>query len=87
MLDIAMLDIVGACIVLLLGSVFSAVFLLQRKLYRERRRKRLDPGFYPSTRDLGNALHSLQIFARPEITHVMQVKQAEPKEEDANGDD
>ena len=82
-----MLDSVLACASLLFGSVFYMVFLLQRRAYRRRRRKRQEPGFYPSTRDLGNALHSLQMFARPEIAHVTQVKQAEPKEEEANGDD
>lgn len=75
------------CIGIIFCVLFGSLFLLLRRRHRERRRKRLDPGFYPTTRSLGNALHSLQIFARPDITHVMQVKYAEPKEDDANGDD
>ena len=83
-----MVEAAVACIaIFLFCGVFGMFFLLQRRQSRMRRRKRLDPGFYPSTRDLGNALHSLQMFARPEIAHVMQVKQAEPKEDEANGDE
>ncbi|AFL86705.1 hypothetical protein Terro_0356 [Terriglobus roseus DSM 18391] len=76
-----------SCLGLFIGVVFGGFFVLLRRRHRERRRKQLDPGFYPTTRDLGNALHSLQTFARPEIAHVMEVKQAEPKEDEANGDD
>jgi hypothetical protein len=82
-----MIDAVACLGLLFVCGVFSVFFLLQRMQYRLRRRKRLDPGFYPSTRDLGNALHSLQMIARPEISHVMQVKQAEPKEDEDGGDD
>ena len=76
---------VCACAVLLLATVFSAVFLLLRHTYRQRLRKRLDPGFYPSTRSLGEALHTLQIFAQPQIQHVLQEKRSEPKQEEEDG--
>jgi len=82
-----MIDAGAALMFFFFGGIFTVLFLLQRHAYRIRKRKRLEPGFYPATRDLGNSLHSLQIFARPAITHVMQVKLATPREEDNNGDD
>jgi hypothetical protein len=82
-----MMEGVLACILLWFCGLFGLMFYLQRRLYRQRRRKRLEPGFYPSTRDLGNALHTLQIMAQPRITYVMQMKQEEPKEDEEGGDD
>ena len=82
-----MMQAVIACMLLLWSGVFALIFTLQRRAYRSRQRARLDPGFYPATRDLGNALHSLQTFIRPEIAHVMHVKQSQPKEEEDGGGD
>lgn len=76
---------VFACAVLLLATVFSALFLLLRHTYRQRQRKRLDPGFYPSTRSLGEALQTLQIFAQPQIQHVLHEKRSKPRQEEGDG--
>ena len=73
------------CLFLFMAIVFSATFLLLRRTYRQRLKKRLDPGFYPSTRSLGEALHTLQIFAQPQIQHVLQEKRSEPKQEEEDG--
>jgi hypothetical protein len=81
-----MVEGVCACVLLFFCGLFGLMFHLQRRLYRQRLRARREPGFYPGTRDLGNALHTLQIMAQPRITYVMQVKQAEPQEEDDSGD-
>ena len=74
-----------ACGVFLVTIVFTAFFLLLRRASRQRRKKRLDPGFYPSTRSLGEALQTLQVFAQPQIQHVLHEKQSEPKQDDEDG--
>lgn len=74
-----------ASVLLLFCGLFSLMFHLQRKLYRQRQRARLEPGFYPSTRDLGNALQTLQIFAQPRIAYVQQAKLKKLAEDDDSG--
>lgn len=68
-------------------ALFGWVFLLLRVRHRMRVRKGHPGGFYPSTVALGNALHTLQGMAVPQIQHVMQKKLAEPAEDAANGED
>lgn len=76
-----------ACVFLFFCGVFGLMFFVQRKLYRQRLRTRREPGLYPSTRDLGNALHTLQIFAQPRIAYVQEAKLKQSQEEDDSGDD
>ncbi len=77
-----MVESVAACGLLLFCVLFGLMFQLQRRLYRKRR-----SGFYPSGRDLGNALHNLQIFAQPRIAYVQEVKQKKLAEDDDSGGD
>ena len=76
-----------ACVFLFFCGVFSLMFFVQRKIFLQKLRARQEPGFYPSTRDLGNALHTLQIFAQPRIAYVQEAKLKQPQEEDDSGDD
>jgi hypothetical protein len=76
-----------SCVFLLFCGLFGLMFHLQRKRYRQRLRARREPGFYPGTREFGNALHNLQIFAQPRIAYVQQVKEKKLAEDDDSGDD
>jgi hypothetical protein len=70
-----------AAVVVLLG-----IFYLRRARWRRRRRaNRKYAGFYPSASSLGNAFHSLQVFTRPTIAHVLQEKYDEDVEDDGDG--
>jgi len=63
-----------------------ATFFFQR--FRWRRRKRLGKkrlGFYPSSAAMGNALQSLQVFAQPQVDHILEEKLEEKAEEDESG--
>jgi hypothetical protein len=84
--EIFMMEGVSACILLFFCALFGLMFQLQRRLYRQRLRARLEPGFYPSSRDLGNALHTLQVFAQPRVAYVQEAKLKDLADDDANGD-
>jgi hypothetical protein len=63
-----------------------AAFFFQRFMWRRRRRlgrKRL--GFYPSSAAMGNALQSLQVFAEPQVEHILEEKLEEAADEDDSG--
>ena len=71
----------SVAVVVLLGA-----FYFKRARWRRRRRtKQESPGFCPSTSSLGNAFHSLQIFTRPTIAHVLEEKHDEDMEDDGDG--
>ena len=66
--------------------VLLRTFYFRRAQWRRRRRmSRKYAGFYPSASSLGNAFHSLQIFTRPTIAHVLQEKYDEDLEDDGDG--
>jgi hypothetical protein len=68
-------------VVVLLGT-----FYLRRARWRRRRRtSREYAGFYPSASSLGNAFHSLQVFTRPTVAHVLHEKYDEDMEDDGDG--
>jgi hypothetical protein len=76
-----------AVLLWLLFAGVGAAFFYQRRRYRSRRRRgKARLGFYPSAAALGNALHTLQITAVPQIEHVMREKLEEPAEDDDSGD-
>ncbi len=70
----------------MLCAAFGAVFLLLRLRYRWRVRRGKPSGFYPSTAALGNALHTIQITAVPQIEYVMQEKEDDHAEDAESGD-
>jgi hypothetical protein len=70
-----------ACVLLFFFGLFGLLFSLQRRLYRKRK-----SGFYPTSRSLGDALETLQIFAQPRIAYIQQVKEKKLAEDDENGD-
>lgn len=57
--------------------VFGSIFCLTRLRARMRGR-----GFYPSTTELGNALHQLQRIAQPQVRYVLEEKLDEHEDED-----
>jgi len=64
-------------------GVIGFVFFYQRWRWRRRKRLRMsDPGFYPRTTSLGNALHQLQVLAEPRVAYVVEEKLDEEAEED-----
>ncbi len=67
-------------------AAFGVVFLLLRLRHRLRMRRGKTIGFYPSAAALGNALHTLQITAVPQIKYVMQEKEDEHAEDADSGD-
>jgi hypothetical protein len=67
-------------------AAWGAVFLLLRLRYRLRMRRGQTLGFYPSAAALGNALHTLQITAVPQIKHVMEEKEDEHAEDADSGE-
>jgi hypothetical protein len=69
---------------LYLFALFVAIaFILQRARWRRRRRLgRTDPGFYPTSTSLGNALHQLQSIAEPPAKYVITERLDEKDEAD-----
>lgn len=67
-------------------AAYGAVFLLLRLRQRVRVSRGKTPGFYPSAGALGNALHTLQITAVPQIEYVMQEKEDDHAEDAESGD-
>jgi hypothetical protein len=66
--------------------VLLCTFYLKRAWWKLRRRTKPEyAGFCPSSSSLGNALHTLQIFTRPTIAHVLQEKYDEDMEDDGDG--
>ena len=66
--------------------VLLVIFYLRRARWRRRRRASGNyTGFYPSASSLGNAFHTLQVFTRPTIAHVLQEKYDEDMEDDGDG--
>jgi hypothetical protein len=71
------LDLILLAGLYLIVGVFTFVFGLRRILWRCRGRI----GFYPSTAQLGNALHQLQTIAEPQVEYVIEEKLDEEAEE------
>ncbi len=70
-----------------IGLLFALIVFYQRarwRLSQERGRRRLR--FYPTNMMIGLALQNLQVFAHPEIDHMIQAKYADEAEEDDEGD-
>jgi hypothetical protein len=66
--------------------VLLVTFYLRRTWWRRRRRtSRKYAGFCPSASSLGNAFHSLQVFTRPTVAHILQEKYDEDMEDDGDG--
>jgi hypothetical protein len=68
------------------STLFTLLFLLQRARYRRKKRQGKRPGFSPSTAALGLALLSLQTLVQPDLHHSIEQRQADPAEEDDEGD-
>jgi hypothetical protein len=59
---------------------------LRRAAWKRRRRLGLrNSGFCPSTSSLGTAFQHLQVFHRPSMAYVVQVKQEEEEDGDDDG--
>jgi len=78
---------------LALGAPFLAIaailfhYLLLRVRWRlNRRLGRRNRGFCPSSSALGSAFLFLQVFYRPSVANVVEVKQEEDADEDNEGD-
>jgi hypothetical protein len=67
--------------------LFSAIILLQRAQWRRKNRSnKSHRTFYPSTAAIGLALLTLQTLAQPDLHHSLEQRQAEPADEEDNGD-
>lgn len=74
-------------VVFVVFVVFVAFsFLFQRLRWRRRRRLgKQNPGFYPTSTSLGNALHELQSIAEPPAKYV--IAEILDEEEEAEADE
>jgi hypothetical protein len=67
--------------------VLLGIFYFKRARWRRRRRTKPEyAGFCPSASLLGNAFHTLQVFSRPTIAHVLAEKYDEDMEDDGKAD-
>jgi hypothetical protein len=65
--------------------ILFITFYVRRALWRQsRRRGKKKLGFYPSSSDLGNALHQLQTLTRPTIEYVIEEKLDDDAEDDGD---
>jgi hypothetical protein len=76
-----------------MGAPFLAIgailvyYVLRRACWRRnQRRGRRNSGFCPSSAALGIAFLFLQVFYRPSVDNVVEVKQDEDADEDDEGD-
>jgi amino acid transporter len=76
-----------------MGAPFLAIvailiyyYLRRAHWRRNRRRRKKNPGFCPSASALGFAFLFLQVFYRPSVANVVEVKQEENADEDDEGD-
>ena len=71
---------------LLAIAIIFVHYHLRRAAWKRRRRLGLrNTGFCPSTSGLGTAFQYLQVFHRPSMAYVVQVKQEEDEDRDDNG--
>ena len=71
---------------LAIGAIFC-YYLLRRAIWRRNRRLgKKNLGFCPSSCALGMALLFVQVFYRPSVDNVIEVKQDEDADEDDEGD-
>ena len=83
---IEILGLIAPAAPLLAIVVILAHYHLRRAAWKRRRRLGLaNLGFCPSTSGLGTAFQYLQVFHRPSMAYVVQVKQEEEDERDDNG--
>jgi len=67
--------------------LFTAIFLLQRLRWRQKKAANSNyRGFYPTTAALSLTLLSLQTIAQPDLNHALEQRQTEAAEDDDEGD-
>jgi hypothetical protein len=71
---------------LVIGAILVQYCLLRARWRLNQRLGRKNSGFCPSSSALGIALLFLQVFYRPSVANVVEVKQDENAEEDDEGD-
>ena len=71
---------------LAIGVLLAYYFLRRAHWRRNRRLGKRKPGFCPSASALGFAFLFLQVFYRPSVANVVEVKQEEDVDEDDEGD-
>ncbi|MGD0939101.1 MAG: hypothetical protein ABR905_05255 [Terracidiphilus sp.] len=86
-------DALSALASLAMGAPFLAIgaipihyFFLRARCRLNRRLGRKNSGFCPSSSALGVALLFFQVFYRPSVANVVEVKQEEDADEDDEGD-
>ena len=80
------LGMIAPAIPLLAILVILVHYHLRRAAWKRRRRLGLpNRGFCPSTSCLGTAFQHLQVFHRPSMAYVVQVKREEDEERDDEG--
>jgi len=71
---------------LTIGAILVHYLLRRAAWRRNKRRGKKNLGFCPSSSALGIALLFIQVFYRPSIENVIEVKQHEDADEDNTGD-
>jgi len=71
---------------LAIGAILVYYFLRRARWRQNRRLGKKNPGFCPSATALGFAFLFLQVFYRPSVANIVEVKQDEDADEDDDGD-
>jgi hypothetical protein len=71
---------------LAIGAILVYYFLRRARWRQNQRRWRKNPGFCPSSSALGIAFLFLQVFYRPSVANVVEIKQDKDADEDDQGD-
>jgi hypothetical protein len=80
------LELIARAMLSGIALLFALVVYLQRARWRGGQRRGRRVRFYPTNMMLGLALQSLQVFAHPEVDHILREKYADESEEDDEGD-
>jgi hypothetical protein len=80
------LELIARAMLSGVALLFVLVVYLQRARWRRGQRRGRRIRFYPTNMMIGLALQNLQVFAHPEIDHIIQEKYADEAGEDGEGD-
>jgi hypothetical protein len=80
------LELIARAMLSGVALLFALVVCVQRARWRRSQRRGRRLRFYPTNMMIGLALQNIQVFAHPEIDHMIQERYADAAAEDDEGD-